>query len=35
MKNMITEQSLDNALEYIYELVEQEDCICCALVAIP
>lgn len=32
---MTTEQLLDNALDYIYELVEQEDWICCELVAIP
>ena len=32
---MTTEQLLDNALNYIYELVEQEDWICCALLEIP
>jgi hypothetical protein len=32
---MTTEQLLDNAIEYIYELVEQEDWICEALLVIP
>lgn len=32
---MTTEQLLNNALEYIYELVEQEDWICEELLQIP
>ena len=36
MKNDITtEQLLDNAIDYIYELVEQEDWICEGLLSIP
>lgn len=32
---MTTEQLLDNAIDYIYELVEQEDWICEELLGIP
>lgn len=32
---MTTEQLLDNALDYIYELVYQDDWICVALLEIP
>lgn len=33
--NMTTEQLLDNAIDYIYELVEQDDWICEELLIIP
>lgn len=32
---MTTKQLLDNAIDYIYELVEQEDWICMELLQIP
>ena len=35
MKNITTEQLLDNAIDYIYELAGEEDWICEELLVIP